>query len=106
MLELFTEITGVAKGLQYSVSDESLAKMTKFSQSVWKMKISSDIIYPNSNSTFFAKNQTALTVDEWVSTVGGAYETIYTHLKNKKDADSVFLGNFIEQKTWVDTYLR
>ena len=106
VLELFTEVTGVAKGVKYSMSSDSLAKMTKFSQSVWNMKITSDIIYPNSNSTFFAKNQTALTVDEWVSTVGGAYETIYTHLKNKKDAESIFLGNFIEEKTWKDTYLK
>ena len=68
------------------------------------MKISSDIIYPNSDSAFFAKNQTSLTVDEWVSTVNGSLETIYTHLKNKKDGDSIFLGNKITEKTWKDKY--
>ena len=104
ILELFTEITGIAKGVQYSMSSDSLAKMTKFSQSVWNMKITSDIIYPNSNSTFFAKNQTALTTEYWVSTVGGSYETIYTHLKNKKDVDSIFLGNKVPEKTWKDKY--
>ena len=104
MLELFTETTGVAKGVQYSMSSDSLAKMTKFSQSVWNMKITSDIIYPNSDSSFFVKNQTSLTVEEWVSTVDGSFETIYTHLKNKKDGDSVFLGNKITEKAWKDKY--
>jgi len=104
ILELFTETSGVAKGVKYSMSDESLANMTKFSQSVWNMKVSSDIIYPNSNSVFFAQNQTALTVEEWVSTVDGSLETVYTHLKNKKDKDSIFLGNFITEKTWKDKY--
>lgn len=103
-LQLFTETTGVAKGLNYEMSSESLSKMTKFSQTVWNMKVSSDIIYPNSDSEFFKKNQTSLTVDEWVSTVNGQYETIYTHLKNLKKCDEIFLGNKIAEKTWKDRY--
>ena len=105
-LELFTEITGIGKGVKYEMSEASLKKMTNFSQSVWNAKITSDIIYPNSNSEFFVKNQTALTIDEWVSTVDGSLETIYTHLKNQKKAEDIFLGHFITEKAWKDKYIR
>ncbi len=104
ILELFTETTGIAKGIKYDISTESFNKMSKFAQSVWELKNNSEIIYPNSNSLFFMQNQTSLTVDEWVSTVNGSLENIYTHLKNKVNKDDVFMGNAISEKTWRDKY--
>ena len=106
MLELFTATTGITKSMKYTVSDATIASMTKFARSVWNMKVTSEIIYPYSDSKFFNNNQTSLTVDTWVSTVDGTYENMYTHFKNKKDAVKIFLGNFITEEQWLSKYFK
>ena len=106
MLELFTATTEITKSMKYTVSDATIASMTKFARSVWNMKVTSEIIYPYSDSKFFNNNQTSLTVDTWVSTVDGTYENMYTHFKNKKDAVKIFLGNFITEEQWLSKYFK
>ena len=104
MLELFTKTNGITKSLKYSISDETLNSLTPFARSVWQMKETSNIIFPYSSSHFFNENQTSLTVNEWVSTVDNSYEYMLVHFKNKKDADKIFLGGFIDKETWLSTY--
>ena len=106
MLELFTVTTGIPKSLNYSISEQKMKEMTGFARSTWEMKEASEIIYPYSDSEFFNKNQTNLTVGEWESTVNGSYENMYYHFKNKKSPVDIFLGNFITQDKWLSKYFK
>ncbi len=104
-LESFTETTGIARGLTYSMSETSLSNMTPFAQSAWKMHLESDSIYTHSSSKIFVNNESTLTNEFWNSTIGSEkHERPFTPLKGGKTAKEYFLGMAYTEETWKEKY--
>lgn len=104
-LESFTEITGIARGLSYSVSEEALSNMTPFARSAWNMHLESDSVYPHSSAKIFINNESTLTNEFWVSKIGAeSHERPFTPFKNGKTAQEYFTGMAYTEATWKEKY--
>ncbi len=104
-LESFTEITGIARGLTYSMSEKALSNMTPFARSAWNMHLESDAIYPHSSAKLFINNESSLTNEFWVSKIGTeTHERPFTPLKNGKTAQEYFEGMAYTEGTWKEKY--
>lgn len=104
-LRSFTATTGIAKGVDYAMDEASLAKLSPFSLSVWKMRENAEIIYPHSGSKLFVNNENAFHNNYWHSSVNGQlYERPFTAYKDGLTAQVYFQGMAIDEATWKKNY--
>ncbi len=56
-LKEFSTITNTPKALNYTMTEDEMAKMSPFGRSVMKLKQASDIVYPISSNPLYVNNQ-------------------------------------------------
>lgn len=75
-LREFTTTTNTTKALDYTLEDADVAKLTPFAQSVYNLKMQSDVVCPKSNSAPMMLNQSTVNEVWATSSVNFVYETI------------------------------
>lgn len=100
-LQEFTETTGIARGLQYEMSDEAVEKMTSFSRSVWKKREQSEIVYPYSKNKIFMYNQSDFNLEEGELWPDNITEDLR---KKQKTAETIFKNSAISASEWETKY--
>ena len=104
-LQEFTTTTGVAKGLDYELTSEQLASLTKFGQSCWTMRQEGTVVRSISGNQMFMENEQEFTAYLHRSTVSGqSYQTPFTAFKAGVSAKDYFMGNWIAQSDWNRDY--
>jgi hypothetical protein len=101
-LQAFTETTGCARNLEYSLTDEQYGNMTKYAQSIWDMKSTAERVEAYSTSKLFLYNQSALLTDMWASSVSRqSYKYPLNGFRAKVSAVDYFKGTWISNETWT-----
>lgn len=104
-LQTFTTETGIAKGLDYSLTESQLESLSPFARNAWTVRENSDIIYPHSANKLFINNERALTTDVWQTTINNqAYSLSYEALKEGHNSKDTFEGMKISASTWSNRY--
>lgn len=68
----YSQITDTPKALNYTMTDDELAKMSPYGRSVMKAKQNSDIVYPYSTNTTYVNNQSKFVMGEMFRTTVGS----------------------------------
>ncbi len=104
-LQEFTTTTGVAKGLDYSLTETQYNSMGSLAKSCWTMKENSSVVRVLSSNRMFIENQYDLTSNLQHSTVSGqAYKMAFTAFRAKVSAKDYFVGTWMTQKEWALDY--
>ena len=100
-LNLFTQYTGLPKGVKYQLTETTRKALNNYSSSLFALRENSDIIYPYADNKIFIYNQSML-FDTWGSNVKGTpYVNPYTAFKTDKvKANDYFSGGFISAEAW------
>ncbi len=106
----FTEETGIFRGVQYNIDDDTLNNMNKYAQNLYTIRKASDVIHPISDSRIYVNAQSKFSYkvadgSAWNSTISN---TSYTYplraYLEKKTAIQYFDGMKITQSDWNDMY--
>lgn len=111
-LQAFTAKTGVMRGLEYKLTDEQVASMSVFNQTMYNLRKDADVVQPVSASEIFVNNQAAFSwnigKDFWASTINNSeVKYPFTVLKqgsSHKSAKEYFEGMKITQEKWNSSY--
>lgn len=104
-LQDFTVHTGLAKGLNYSLTDEQYASLSSLAKSCWDVRENATIIRQLSTNRMCIENETALTYDVYSSSVNGQpYLTPFTAFRSGVSAKDYFMGTWTTPETWAETY--
>jgi hypothetical protein len=101
----FTEITGVARGLNYTLTEANKQGMSSYKINVWNVRETANIVYPRSDKPIFINNEGTLNQDVWKAVVGGqTYALPYTAFRGSVSAAAYFEGLRISQADWDQKY--
>lgn len=104
-LQDFTMHTGLAKGLNYELTQEQYNSLNSLAKSCWNVREKATIIRQLSSNRMFIENETALSYDVYSSTVAGQpYLTPFTAFRNGISAKDYFMGTWTDAGTWRESY--
>lgn len=104
-LQTFTVETGIAKGINYSLTEDQFSKLSPFAQSVWKLRENADIVFPHSSTPLFINNERVLTTNVWETTINNqSFVITYDAIKSNYGAKEIFDGMKINFATWQTRY--
>ena len=105
----FTEETSVFKGVKYNTDESLFANMSKYAQSIYKMRSSSDVVYPISDNKIFITAQSEYsffgTSDFLKSTVNNqVYSHPFSAYKSGISPQDYFKGMWTTEQTWTNRF--
>lgn len=106
-LQSFTVSTGVAKGVNYSLTNEQKNSLSYYAQNVWNYKSSYDVVYNLSNNEIFMNDENTFITNFWAAKVGGTdYLYPYTAFRDTSanTAEKYFNGMKISASSWESQY--
>ena len=104
-LQEFTTTTGVAKGLNYTLTDAQYKSLSPFAKSCWDIRAKADIVNTLPVSKMVIDNEQALLWDLFGTNIGGeAYNTPFYAFIVKQSANDYFKGQWITSATWSKNY--
>ena len=106
MLELFTAKTGIAKGVDYEISNETLNSIPPFSRSLWQTREQCDIVHPISDSPMFVQRPTYMLGGTIFSaSIGTEYfQYPITAFDRGYTAEQYFQGGEYTANQWKDLF--
>ncbi len=106
-LQEFTTTTGVAKGLNYSLTEDQYNSLSPFSKSCWDIREKADIVNILPISTMVIENEQALLWDLHTTTIAGqAYNAPFYAFLAKESSEDYFKGQWITAQSWRNNYER
>ena len=104
-LQEFTVTTGVAKGLEYELTDEQFNALHSYGRSCWTLRKAGEVVRYNSANRLFMENEQAFSAYLHRSTVSGqTYQTPFTAFRDGVSAKDYFSGNWISRSDWNRDY--
>lgn len=104
-LQDFTVHTGLAKGLDYELTDEQYDSLGSLGKSCWDVRQRATIVRQLSTNRMLIENETALTYDVYSSTVANQpYLTPFTAFRAKVSSADYFKGMWTTPETWNENY--
>ena len=108
-LQGFTTATGMAKGVDYSLTQEQYEGMVPYFKNMYDLRNNSEIVYPYSNHPIFINNQSKYSFDNastiWNSQLSsGKYNNALTAYKDGISAKDYFLGGWATESNWTNSY--
>lgn len=101
-LRKFTEITGVARGMEYEMDQPQLDSMTSYAQSVWEMHKSGEVVSVLSGNDIFMDNSASIESTLWSSrSYASPWSAFYSGAMNAKD---YFAEMSTSKSAWDSTY--
>ena len=106
-LQEFTTTTGVAKGLNYSLTDDQYKSLSPFAKSCWDIRAKANIVNILPISKMAIDNEQSLLWDLFGTNIGGqAYNSPFYAFIEKQSAEDYFKGQWINFETWRNSYER
>ena len=106
-LQDFTVQTGVAKGLNYELTQSQYDSLSSLARSCWDVRQDATIVRTLSENRMFIENETALSYDVYSSTVAGqSYLTPFTAFRGGVSAKDYFMGTWTTPESWAESYSR
>lgn len=100
----FTKSTGMRKGVEYTVTDDVLSSVSKFSRNLLKLRAEGDIVYTMSTSNVFINNEAALSSHEHIWNSGNYVYPIDAFKNGKTNAADYFNNMAKSESSWLATY--
>ncbi len=107
-LQKYTQITGLAKGLEYEMPEEMLASMSTYQQSLWEIHESGNVVHQLSEKAFVRNGLTSYDLTQrWTTTTSGGYTSPFSYFDSVAggSASDYFNGLKITSDKWNSTYL-
>lgn len=103
-LEKFTETTGVARAMNYTVSQDVINKLSSYSQDVWNMHLSDSVVLQASENELYYKNMADF--DSLALLAYGNYTYPWAAIRSKTyTAGTYFVGTWHwTESTWKNKY--
>ncbi|MBR3864720.1 MAG: extracellular solute-binding protein [Clostridia bacterium] len=106
-LQEFTTTTGVAKGLNYSLTEAQYNSLSPFAKSCWDFRAVADIVSILPGSVMTIENEQSLLWDLFTTSISGqAYNTPFYAYLAKESSEDYFKGQWISDSTWRQNYER
>ena len=110
-LQEFSVLTNTVKALDYTVSEENLAKMTYFGRSVYQLHHESDVVYPYSAKNYYLDKQSAFSVHNSFNSLidKSDYARPVSYLKDSvgNHAEAYFNGMYdYRRDSWKNSFGR
>ena len=108
-MQEFTKETGLAKGLDYTLDEDTLSDMTYYQQQLWQFRSTATVLTPCANSDIFKNNMSTLRYQiSWEATVGNTpYNIPVNAMRNDGiTALQYFEGMAISAEDWAAEYSR
>ncbi len=106
-LQEFTTTTGVAKGLNYSLTDAQYNSLSPFAKSCWDIRAKASIVNTLPVAKIAIDNEQALLWDLYTTNIGGqAYNSPFYAFIAKENAEDYFKGYWSNFETWKRSYER
>ena len=106
-LQDFTVQTGLAKGLNYELTQSQYDSLSSLARSCWDVRQDATIVRTLSENRMFIENETALSYDVYSSTVAGqSYLTPFTAFRGGVSAKDYFMGTWTTPESWAESYSR
>ncbi len=106
-LQEFTTTTGVAKGLNYSLTETQYNSLSPFAKSCWDIRAKANIVNTLPVSRIAIDNEQALLWDLFKSTISGqAYNSPFYAFIARESSEAYFKGQWITSENWRKSYDR
>lgn len=105
-LNIFTKATGMLRGVNYELTDDTLAELSGFYKNLIELRNESHVITPMSESVMFINNEHALTFHENYWNSEDYIYPVAAFRGGLKSAQKYFEGMKMEQDEWVEKYGR
>ncbi len=104
-LQQFTVDTGVARALQYDLTDAQKNSLSSYAKNVWEYRSRATIIYNLSGNGIYMNNETTFIKEIWQSTVSGSkYVGPYAAFKKGIKVEEYFKGLWMTPSQWQSNY--
>lgn len=105
-LNIFTKSTGMLRGVNYELTDDTLADLSGFYKNLIELRNESHVITPMSESVLFINNEHALTFHENYWNSEDYIYPVAAFRGGMKSAQKYFEGMKMEQDEWQTLYGR
>ena len=104
-LQQFTVDTGIARALQYDLTEAQKNSLTSYARNVWEYRNRATVIYNLSGNKIYMNNETTFIKAIWQSTVSGyKYVGIYEAYKKNVSTKDYFKGLWVTPSDWNSKY--
>lgn len=106
-LQEFTTTTGVAKGLDYELTEAQYNALGSYAKSCWTVRSKGTVLRTLSANRMVRENENALTLYQFKTVVNGdPYDTPFRGFLDGISAADYFKGQWITSQKWAENYSR